>query len=100
MGPQIRQVGQSARTRLACRRNWPIAHSRATRGTFESPTVDLITTATGDVVVRAEAKPDPLSPRRQEMLDKLIRRDHRFHERRAQRYRAKPAAAASQAARR
>jgi hypothetical protein len=65
-----------------------LTHPRAACGTFESPTVDLITTATADIVALTEAEPSALSPSRRLRLKKLIAHDHRFHEQRTQRRRA------------
>ena len=62
-------------------------HPRAVSGTFESPTVDFITTTTADVVALIETKPGVLSPTRRVRLEKLITHDHRFHEQRRQRRR-------------
>ena len=62
-------------------------HPRAACGTFESPTVDLITTSTADIVSLIEAEPGVLSPSCRVTLKKLIEHDHRFHEQRTQRSR-------------
>ena len=70
-------------------------HPRAACGTVENPTVDLITTATADIVALAEAKPGALNSGRQARLEKLIEQDHRFHERRTRRRPAGPAELAS-----
>ncbi len=62
-------------------------HPRAACGTLESPTVDLITTATADIVALIQAPPGVLSASRRVTLKKLIVHDHRFHEQRKQRRR-------------
>lgn len=65
-------------------------HPHAVSGTFDNPTVDLITTAVGDIVALIEIDPTALNPDRQAQLQKLIVNDHRFHAQRMRRGKGEP----------
>jgi len=65
---------------LRIRRVVLFTHPRSSCGTFTTPTVDLITTSTGDIAVLCEAEREAITSRQVAKLERLIVKDHRFNE--------------------